>query len=192
VNAEDETLAAVLGRIGAGVRARRPPAGMRTRIVAIDGLGGAGKSSLAEHLSVALAGAAIVHTDDFASWHTPLEWWPRLIEEFLLPLARNEAARFERSKWGQEDRGWAEVQPADFVILEGVTAAREAFRAYLTYAVWVETPPELRLRRGLERDGQDAREQWETWMIREERYRIAERPSETADLVVPGDRNLWR
>jgi hypothetical protein len=52
-------------------------------------------------------------------------------------------------------------------------------------------PAELRLRRGLERDGDDARTQWESWMAEEENYRATEHPRERADFVVRGDRGLW-
>ena len=188
---DDGDLDRLLQRIAADVEARRPPAGMRTRIVAVDGLGGAGKSSFARHLARAL-GATIVETDDFASWENPVDWWPRLIEELLLPISRNETARFERSVWGPDmEPETREVDAAEILILEGVTASREAFRPYLTYAIWVESPPELRLRRGLERDGEDALEAWREWMVEEDRYRERERPDERADLVVRGDADLW-
>ena len=167
------------------VRARRPPARISIRIVAIDGAGGAGKSTLAVQLAEALGNAPIVHTDDFASWEDPIDWWPRLLEEVLEPLAQDETARFRRSSWGrEEDESWAEVAPADFVILEGVSASREAFRPFLTYSIWVEAPAEVRLERGLERDGEPARAQWEEWMAQEDRYVERERPHQLADLVL--------
>jgi hypothetical protein len=43
----EEDLGAILVQIAREIRARRPPAGMVTRIPAIDGLGGSGKSSFA-------------------------------------------------------------------------------------------------------------------------------------------------
>jgi uridine kinase len=165
---------------------------MATRIVAIDGPGGAGKSTFAEHLSMALGGAEIVHTDDFASWENPIGWWPQLIEKVLEPVSRNEVVRFQRSQWqAGNDPGWVEFRPHEFLILEGVTAAREAFAPYITYAIWVEAHEEVRLRRGLERDGQAARKQWELWMADEARYQSRERPDERADLVIRGDRDIW-
>src|SRR5262252_8184056 len=77
----------------------RAPDGMITRIVAVDGPGGAGKSTLALELSEVLGGARIVRTDDFASWDNPLNWWPLLIEQVLKPLSVNQAARYRRYEW---------------------------------------------------------------------------------------------
>jgi uridine kinase len=160
--------------------------------VAIDGLGGSGKSTLARHLARALGDPPIVQTDDFATWDNPIDWWPHLLEQVLVPLSRGEVAHFERSQWGGETDGeLVVVEPAAIVILEGVTASREAFSPYLTYSIWVDTPADVRLERGLDRDGPAAREQWRAWMAEEDRYRSRERPDERADLVIPGDRDLW-
>jgi len=189
---DDDGLEGLLARIAREVRASRPPAGMTTRIVAIDGQGGSGKSGFALHLSRALGGVQIIQTDDFASWDNPIDWWPQLLEQVLVPLSKGEPARFERSHWGGERDGeLVVVEPAEFVILEGVTASRDAFAPYVTYSIWVEAPAELRLQRGLDRDGPEALEQWRAWMAEEDRYRVRERPDERANMVVPGDRDLW-
>jgi uridine kinase len=179
---------AVIGEIVAALRARPAPDGVAVKVVAVDGPGGAGKTTLARHLAEALGGVPVVHTDDFASPDEPLDWWPRLVAEALEPLAKNRPARFARTDW---ERSGVErtivVEPAEFVVLEGVSASREAFRPFLTYAIWVETPRDLRLRRGLERDGEDARAEWERWMAEEDDYVARERPHERADRVVVGD-----
>ena len=166
---------------------------MSTKVIAVDGPGGAGKSSFAARLAEELGGAQLLRTDDFASWEVPTDWWPRLLKEVLEPLSRNESARYRCTDWGNPDhQEWAEVTPAEFVILEGVTASRAAFRPFLSYSVWIETPRDLRLSRGLERDGEEARVQWEEWIAKEEDYVRREKPQERADLVLPGDQNLWR
>jgi len=182
-----------LTRIMEAANAKQPPKRMTTRVIAIDGAGGAGKSSLADRLADELGGVPIVHTDDFASWDDPLNWWPRLVEEVLEPLARGtKTIRYRRSDWDQKQQEtWGEVSPSEFVILEGVSASREAFRPFLTYSVWIETPRALRLRRGLERDGHEARAQWEEWMAEEDDYVSREKPREHVDLILPGDRDLW-
>jgi uridine kinase len=168
---------------------RAAPARFATRIVAVDGLGGAGKTALAERIAQRLQ-APVVHTDDFASWENPVDWWPALLAQVLEPLAAGRAACFTPTSWGGPPRAEVVIEPASFVVVEGVTASRAAFRPYLSYAIWVEAPRELRLDRGLARGGADTRERWEQWMASEDAYVARERPAEHADRVVPGDA-LW-
>lgn len=181
-------LQGLIERIGA-VPAR---GAMTTRVIAVDGPGGSGKSTLAKHLSAALGHAPIVHTDDFASWDTPLEWWPRLLAQVLEPLSVNEPARYQRYDWEARSLAeWRDVSPTTLVILEGVSASREAFRPYLAYTIWVETPRAERLRRGLARDGADAIDLWHTWMAGEDAYIMREQPMEKADAVISGTDVYW-
>jgi uridine kinase len=176
----------------AAVEAARAPAGVETRIVAIDGLGGAGKSTLAAWLAQELRATGIVHTDDFASWDNPVDWWPSLIDQALEPLAEGKVARYQPSAWTDEKREPVVVEPGGTVVLEGVSAARSAFRPYLAYTIWVETYRAVRLERGLARDGEGSRGQWEVWMEAEDAYVARERPADHVDLVIRGDRDLWR
>jgi uridine kinase len=183
-------LPAQLRHLLIAIRSSRAPAGVQTRVVAVDGLGGAGKTSLALWLSKSLD-APVIHTDDFASWENPVDWWPHLVELALEPLAAGTPARYRPTRWGGADRAPVRIEPADVVILEGVTASREAFQPFLAYSIWIETPRELRLQRGLERDGADAKARWEQWMEAEDRYAEREQPAERADCVLSGDRDLW-
>jgi deazaflavin-dependent oxidoreductase (nitroreductase family) len=172
------------------VRASRAPAGVRTRIVAVDGPGGAGKTTLARWLAEQID-AQVIQTDDFASWENPIDWWPRLLELALEPLAKGTPACFQPTSWGGEEREPVQIKPAGTVILEGVSASREAFQPFLAYSIWVETPRDVRLQRGLERDGAEARARWEQWMEEEDLYMERELPAERANLVVRGDQDLW-
>ena len=72
-----------------------------------------------------------------------------------------------------------------------MTASRELFRPYLTYTIWIEASRDVCLRRGLERDGEEARSHWERWIAEEDSYRRREQPDARADLVVNGERDLW-
>ncbi|MFI5046667.1 MAG: uridine kinase [Acidimicrobiia bacterium] len=162
--------------------------GIPVRIVAIDGPGGAGKTTLATRLAEVLDGAPIVHTDDFASWDVPLDWWPRLLEQVLEPLAAGASARYQRYDWSTEQLAdWVELPVTRWMVLEGVSASRAAFRPFLSYAIWVETPRALRLARGLARDGDDELERWQQWMADEDAYIEREQPAEHVDVVVAGD-----
>lgn len=169
------------------IQTAQTPDGMTTRIIAVDGPGGAGKSSFAEQLAQNLGNAPIIHTDDFASWDNPLNWWPRLIEQVLEPLSHNETARYQRYDWSTKHLAeWHEIQPAAYLILEGVSSSREAFRPYIIYSIWIETPRQERLRRGLERDGETALPLWEEWMASEDEYIEREHPEQKADLIING------
>ncbi len=172
------------------IRLSRAPIGVKTRIVAIDGPGGAGKSSLACWIASRLD-AQIVPTDDFASWDNPIDWWPQLLDLVLKPLAAGVRASYQPTSWDGTGRERVNIEPLGTVIVEGVSSSRLAFRSHLAFAVWVETPRDLRLRRGLERDGATAATLWERWMEAEDQYIDAERPAERADVVLRGDENLW-
>lgn len=166
------------------VSSARPPAGVATVIVAIDGCGGAGKSTLAAELSADFD-AAVVHTDDFASWDDPLDWWPRVRDEVLVPLGAGRPARFQRYDWDARAlTEVVEIAPGGVVIIEGVSASRRAFRPWLAASIWVEAPRELRLRRGLARDGDSARAHWEEWMAAEDAWIDSESPIEACDVIV--------
>jgi uridine kinase len=84
------------------------------------------------------------------------------------------------------------IEPGGTVLLEGVSATRNAFRPYLTYTIWVETERAARLQRGIDRDGGNSRAQWERWMDEEDDYIAREHPAEHVDVVLPGDQDLWR
>jgi uridine kinase len=149
VSWEVETFAALAARILA-----RPAQCGPVRLVAIDGPGGAGKSTFAARLADALGQVRVVHTDDFASWDNPLNWWPRLEQQVLQPLGAGRTGRFQRYDWDRRALAeWHEVPAVGVLILEGVSSARRAVAERLTYVVWIQADPEVRLRRGLERDG---------------------------------------
>jgi hypothetical protein len=158
------------------------------RLVAVDGYGGAGKSTFATRLAAALGGVAVVHTDDFATGEPGVEWWPRLEREVIVPLSTGEAARYRR--WDGEAKRlaeWHAVEPMPAVVIEGVSSARRAAADRLACAIWVEAPAELRLARGLERDGRGARSSWDAWMAEEDAHFAQDGTRARSDLVVDGD-----
>jgi uridine kinase len=165
-----------------------PPPGMSCKVVGIDGPGGAGKSTLAARTARLLNDAPVVHTDDFATWENPLNWWPRLIDQVLVPLSRGLPARYQRYDWdAQQLAEWHEIANGNYLIIEGVTSTRSEFRPYLTVKVWISTSREECLRRGLERDGQAAADAWREWQAAEDEYVSRDHPEQNADLVVSGE-----
>ncbi|MEI6481693.1 MAG: hypothetical protein WCO19_05345 [Candidatus Saccharibacteria bacterium] len=169
----------------------------KIKLIAIDGHGGSGKSTLAKLLAMQLK-AEIIQTDDFASWDNPENWWPLLIERVFDPIKSGaKTLSYPRSKWWETHHPEPVVnQPVtDIVILEGVSSLRKEFRPYISLGIFVDTPQEICLQRGFERDkGQDGKSDeeikhmWEQWYEKEETYIARNNPKEFADLVINGDR----
>lgn len=162
-----------------------------TRLIAIDGPGGAGKSTFAARLSGSFEGpdvVPVVHTDDFASWDNQFGWAPLLRTQVIEPLTRGEPARFRRYDWvARRFAEWHEVPVTDVLIVEGVGAAQRCFADALAMTLWVETPSDVRLARGIARDGDESREFWQQWIVGEWAHYAADDTAARADLVVIGD-----
>lgn len=168
-------------------------------LIAVDGHGGSGKSTLANLLADKLQ-AQIIHTDDFAGWDNPLNWWPLVIERVFEPIKNGEKLlNYPRSKWWETHNPEPVVnQPVTpIMILEGVSALRKEFRPYISYGIFVDTPLEVCLQRGFERDkGQDVKsdeeikQMWEKWYKDEEAYIERDNPKTFADLVVNGTKQF--
>lgn len=160
--------------------------GINTRVIAIDGPGGSGKTALAERISKILR-SQVIHTDDFFDPIARNNWWKRLISEVLLPINKNKKGKYQRYDWDMKALAeWHEVEPADFLIIEGVQASRKDLRDFSVFHIWVETPRDVRLKRGLERDGENARAEWGIWMSQEDEYIRDEHPEVSADLIIDG------
>ena len=170
------------------ILAAKSPDQMQTRIVAIDGCGGAGKTTFAASLAETLENCPVIHTDDFASWNHPIDWYPRLIEQVLEPLRHNQVAHFQKFDWQANQLGqWEILEPCNVVILEGVSASRSEFRRYLSFSIYIHTDRELRLKRGLERDDEEILPLWQEWMAEEDEYVLRDQPQKYADLVLSGN-----
>jgi uridine kinase len=171
-----------LAELAGDIRSRPGP----VRIVGVDGCGGAGKTTFATRLSAALDNAPVIHTDDFASHDVPIEWWPGMLRDVIEPLLRGEPASYQPYDW--VNRRVADstitVEPSGVVIIEGVGATRKAWRDRLAMRIWIDCPRDIRLARGIARDGEDLREFWQQWMKAEDDYVESEQPQLHADLVV--------
>jgi uridine kinase len=165
------------------------------RFMAIDGHGGSGKSTLAEILAEELS-AEIIHTDDFAGWDNPENWWPLMVKLVFQPISKGTTVLdYPRSKWWENHNPEPVVnQPVtDIMILEGVGSLRKEFRPYLSFGVFVDTPINVCVKRGLERDkGQDGKsdeeivQMWHGWYKQEESYIKRDNPKQYADIVLDG------
>jgi uridine kinase len=78
------------------------------------------------------------------------------------------------------------VDPSPIVIIEGVSSGRREWLEHLSFVVWIETPRDVRLQRGIERDGLTAADDWEAWMRSEDGHYRRDPTRERADVVIDG------
>jgi len=179
-----------VGRLAAAVLASAPMLG-RVRLVCVDGPAGSGKTTLAaalaEHLSTTAA-VGVVHMDDlYEGWSGLAGVWDRVERQVLAPLAGGRPARYRRYDWVAGRFGERVDLPVpDVLVLEGCGSAPRAVDGRAVLRVFVEAPADLRLARGLARDGEHMREAWVAWQAEEEREFVREGTRDRADVVVDG------
>lgn len=173
-------------RIAATAAARRPTLGAG-RLVCVDGPAGSGKTTLADALAAALGTAPVVHMDDlYPGWDGLGEVADRVLG-LLGPLGQGRPGRYHRYDW--HAGAYAEeheVLPGPWLVLEGVGSGQRAWAAMTTLLVWVEVPTELRLARGLARDGEGMRDHWLRWAEQEQALFAREDTCARADVRVDG------
>ena len=152
------------------------------KFIGIDGLGAAGKTTLAQKIAKQLGNATIIHTDDF---YKPLaERTVGLVPEIISPDF--DWDRLEREVFiaPQPPLIGKRGSKGEIVIVVGVYALQKRFLPYYDFTIWVEAPRELRIKRMIEREGAAVAQEWQKkWMAREERYAETERPFDAASTI---------
>jgi uridine kinase len=171
-----------------------------TLLIGIDGPGGSGKSSFAHALARRRNDVTIVEMDDFflpSSARVPGDPrakpigadfdWQRLRDQVLLPLGEDHPGWYQRYDWEQDHLAeWHTIPVGGVVVVEGVYSTRdEYYPAHYDFTIWLECAPQIRLARGLARNGESIREIWEQdWMVAEDLYIASQHPNLRADLIV--------
>ncbi|EPE62977.1 uridine kinase [Exiguobacterium sp. S17] len=142
----------------------------RPFIVAIDGLSGAGKTTLVEQLSGIAPNELLLHIDDFiverhrryetgqpeAVEYYALQWDVDLLVKMLFePLSRGETRLTLPYYELDEDAivmRTIDVAPNALVLIEGIFLLRDEWRSYFDYIVYLDCPRETRYERVLNRD----------------------------------------
>ena len=172
-------------------------------VIGIDGLAGAGKSTLAQQIVHWVENATHIELDDFYQpYHltkdsrlSPKEMcfklfdWKRLRNDLLIPIARGHAAVYQRYGW-IENRLLAhvEIPVAPVIVVEGVFGMLPSLRSFYDLKIYVDTPKTHRLSR-LNARGYLNREWMGPWMAAEDWYIDQIKPKDHVDLVIPGTPN---
>lgn len=170
------------------------------KMLAVDGSGGSGKTTLAAAVAGRLEGSVVVHVDDFyrpmperererldaeQGYHRYFDW-ERLRDQALTPLRADRAARYQLYDWSTGRLGaWREVTAGGTVIVEGVYSARPELSPYYDLTAYVDTPRDVCLRRVRAR-GENSEEWITRWRAAEDHYLSTTWPQTRAGLLVRG------
>lgn len=144
-------------------------------IIGIDGLGGSGKSKLADSLKLELEKSNrspfVLHIDDFIyprnvrydnskeEWYCYyyLQWrYDYLVNEILKPFKDGLEIHKEIELYDKENDAYIleqiDIPQGSIILLEGVFLQREEIMGYLDHVIYLDVPKELRLSRVLNRD----------------------------------------
>lgn len=164
-------------------------------VLAADGRGASGKSTLARKIVESTPGSALVHTDDLA-WNEPFFEWGHLLREVLQTLRAGDPLDLRLPAWARAGRPGSLTLPAglSLVVVEGVGASQRGVVELLDAILWVQSDFGIAERRGIERDiaeGMNGNRDetiafWHEWMAHELGFLRDQRPWERADAVVLG------
>jgi uridine kinase len=181
ITAADEAISAALQTVNTA----RPACGT-TKVVAIDGPSGAGKTDFAAALAEHLPDSQVLHMDDlYPGWDGLEQAVTDLHDQVLAPLARGELAAYRRWDWGHDRHDhWQSLPATNLLIVEGVGSGAGPGRALESALIWLEADPEVRFRRGIERDGESYLPHWRRWAAHEKALFALDRTRSRADVII--------
>jgi len=166
----------------------------RTRLISIDGPAGSGKSTLADRFAARAEARGlhtrVLHMDDlYDGWDGAVRGFALLRDHVLTRLADGREGRYRRYDWNSGAYAELHLVPAtvELLIVEGVTSCDRDADTWQSLKIWIETTNEVRLERGIDRDGEALRDRWLDWMRWERDHFAAENTRRRANLVVDGN-----
>lgn len=174
-----------------------PPRLGRIRLIGIDGPAGSGKSSLAANVAARAEArglhTAVIHMDDlYDGWSGAERGFGLLRDHVLQRIADGREGRYRRYDWHLGAYAELHVVPVtiELLVVEGVTSCDRDAGHWQSLRLWIETSNEVRLDRGIERDGEAQRDHWLEWM-RWERDHFADQATRSrAHVIVDGNPSI--
>jgi len=159
-------------------------------ILAIDGVAGSGKTTLASRLCSDLKSCQVVHMDDlYEGWNDPLSQrlTAKVIRELLEPFNKQIPIRYQKFDWilNRFDK-FEDLKTSNILILEGVGSGQREFRKYLSKTIWVEYDPSQGFDRVIARDGEGIRGEMVNFLLDQNKHFIAELTKNASDYTISG------
>jgi uridine kinase len=164
-----------------------------TLLVGVDGTAGAGKTTFTRALVALDPGLDVIQMDDFGLPSPDHDQalgaervaagldWRRLRSSVLLPLSRDQPARYQRYDPATDSMAeWRMVPVGGILIAEGRYACVKALTTFYDFRIWVDSPRPLRD----DRLGGGRGDR--SWLAAEEAYLSSQDPAAAAHLRVDG------
>jgi uridine kinase len=176
-----------VARVVVELAASRPPTLGTGRLVCVDGPAGSGKTTLGAAIAD-LTGATVVNTDELMEGWGGFDTVTSQLTSVLSALALDQPGEYHRYLWGHGrfDDAVTTVAPTPWLVVEGVGSGEPAIAPYITALVWVAVDDDLRLARGLARDGSHMEPEWREFMPAEREIFARDHTLERADVLVDG------
>ena len=161
-------------------------------IITIDGVAGAGKTTLAHYMSNEYQdrfSVNIVHMDDlYDGWSDPLgAALTTKLELIVQAHLEQQPFTTTRFDWEQSQAGASfTIGPTDLLILEGVGAGQRAIREFVETKIWIDLEPIVGLRRVLARDGNKIAAQMVEFLEEQRIHFMEEGTRDAADFHLNG------
>jgi uridine kinase len=159
-------------------------------IIAIDGPAGAGKTTLASTISLALSprmSTTIIHMDElYPGWENALG------DELTKTLTWLTSCHKAKKPLLYSSFNWIanEFNPpkshasTQLLILEGVASAQLPIEESLATSIWLDLDPEIGFRRVIERDGENISLEMKKWLVTQEQHFAADRTKERCEFLL--------
>jgi uridine kinase len=159
-------------------------------IIAIDGPAGAGKTTLAQTISLALSprmSTTVIHMDDlYNGWDFALD---ENLTKTLVWLARShkdeKPLKYSSFNWvlGSFD-AVKEIPSSQLLILEGVGSSQRSVEELITTSIWLDLDPQIGYQRVLDRDGENIANSMTLWLATQEQHFRVEDTKERCEFVL--------
>lgn len=161
------------------------------KLICIDGPAGSGKTTLATNLQKLLDNSHVIHMDEI------YEGWQNALNENLVlninnwiifPMKNNEPIIYNKFNWHLNLRNdLVIINDYKFIILEGVGSASLGIRDKSALNIWIEGRQEILLKRVLDRDGDQIKEEMQLWQIKEQEYFLKHDTKKHCDIWIDGN-----
>jgi uridine kinase len=159
-------------------------------IIAIDGPAGAGKTTLAHEIYLAISlkmSVSVIHMDDL------YDGWDNALSEDLTKVLRYlteqhmqaRPAKIRRYNWNASSFDDSEeIAASDLLILEGVGSGDQAIQDDLAALIWIDIDPDIGVNRVIDRDGAQVADEMRKWLGTQQKYFSQHSTREKADFIL--------